>query len=155
MAGEQNAQKSSASLATELAREALAARVPAGWFVDAQEPITTTDSEPEPDVVVVLGKRRDYAKRHPGPDDIVLVVEVADTSLQRERSAKKRLYAVVGIAEYWIINLPDNQLEQYTGPQPDSDPPDYQQQRIYGLDEEIVFMLAGKKRRLKIRDVLP
>ena len=71
--------------------------MPQGWYVDAQEPITTSDSEPEPDVVIVRGDTRQYLNRHPGAQDLALVVEVADTSLQRDRTSKKRLYARVGI----------------------------------------------------------
>ncbi len=101
---------------TQLTREALAQVLPPGWYVDAQEPITTADSEPEPDVVVVQGSRRAYLDRHPGPQDIALVIEVADSSLQHDRSSKKRLYAAAAITEYWIINLIANQVEVYTDP---------------------------------------
>src|SRR5262245_39214068 len=75
---------------TQLARETLARVLPSGWYVDAQEPVTTADSEPEPDVAVVRGERRQYLDHHPGPQDVALVVEVADSSLQRDRSLKKR-----------------------------------------------------------------
>src|SRR5262245_49846698 len=54
--------------ATQLLREALAHLLPDGWFVNDQEPITTLDSEPEPDVSVVRGRRRDFQDRHPGPE---------------------------------------------------------------------------------------
>jgi Uma2 family endonuclease len=74
-------------------REELAQLVPVGWYVDAQEPITTNDSEPEPDVVIVRGDRRQYRDRHPGPDDVALVVEVSDSTLQRDRTMKQRMYA--------------------------------------------------------------
>lgn len=73
-------------IATQLTREALAQLAPPGWYVDDQEPITTTDSEPEPDVVIVRGDRRDYTERHPYADEVALVVEVADTTLQRDRN---------------------------------------------------------------------
>lgn len=62
--------------------------MPDGWYVDAQEPITLDDSEPEPDVVVVRGNTRDYLDRHPDPQDLALVVEVADSTLERDRTAK-------------------------------------------------------------------
>jgi hypothetical protein len=48
----------------------LAPRLPAGWFCRGQSAITTTDSEPEPDIAVVRGNERDYLARHPGPADI-------------------------------------------------------------------------------------
>ena len=73
-------------LSTQLTREAIARLLPPGWYVDAQEPITTEDSEPEPDVVVVRGERHDYRDHHPREHDVALVVEVADTTLQRDRT---------------------------------------------------------------------
>jgi len=71
-------------LATGLVRDALEKALPEGWHVKSQDPITLAASEPEPDVTVVRGSRRDYADRHPGPADVALVVEVADTGLQRD-----------------------------------------------------------------------
>jgi Uma2 family endonuclease len=102
------------SVATRLIRQALEGLLPPGWYVDTQEPLTTADSEPEPDVVVVCGDRRQYLDHHPGPQDVALVVEVADSTLQRDRSLKKRLYAAAGIPAYWIVNLLDSQFEVYT-----------------------------------------
>lgn len=58
------------SLSTQRTREALVRTVPSGWFVDAQEPITTADSEPEPAIVVVRGDKWDYTERHPSADDL-------------------------------------------------------------------------------------
>lgn len=60
------------SLSTQLTREALAQIVPEGWYVDDQEPITMGDSEPEPDVIVVQGSRRDYTEQPTG-DKVALV----------------------------------------------------------------------------------
>ena len=73
-------------------------------------------SEPQPDITVVVGAWRDYGARKPGPKDIVLVVEVADTSLEFDRNIKARLYAAAGIPEYWIVNLVDNCLEVHRNP---------------------------------------
>lgn len=99
---------------TRLLRRVLEALIPADWYVDSQEPITTADSEPEPDIVVVRGDTRDYLDRHPGPADLALVVEVADTTLKRDRELKRVLYARAGIVCYWIVNLVDEQIEVYT-----------------------------------------
>src|SRR5712692_8749886 len=79
------------SVATHAIRRALDEMIPAGWFVDSQEPLTTDDSEPEPDAMVVRGHWRDYTERHPSPSAVVLVVEVADSTLQNDRTIKKRL----------------------------------------------------------------
>jgi Uma2 family endonuclease len=105
------------TLATTLTRQALEASLPAGFFVSGQEPVTTDDSEPEPDVFIVRGAARDYGDRHPGPADVVLVVEVADDSLQRDRGVKLRLYARAGITPYWIVNLRTRTVEVYTRPE--------------------------------------
>jgi len=74
------------------------------------------DSEPEPDVAVVVGKPRDYLKAH--PTTAILVVEVADTSLSKDRTEKVQLYARHGISEYWIQNVVDECLEVYRDPDP-------------------------------------
>ncbi|HLG16989.1 MAG TPA: Uma2 family endonuclease [Blastocatellia bacterium] len=92
-------------IATKLALQALEAVVPAGCYVDSQEPITLDDSEPEPDVMVVRGDTRQYRERHPGVDDVVLIVEIADTTIERDRGVKKAVYARAGIPVYWIVNL--------------------------------------------------
>ena len=103
-------------ISTKLIREALENITPDGWYVDSQEPITLVDSEPEPDVVIIRGKTTDYRDRHPVAADVVLVIEVADSTLERDRTTKQRIYARAGIAIYWILNLRDRQLEVYTEP---------------------------------------
>lgn len=131
-------------LATQLLREALAQLAPAGWYVDAQEPITTADSEPEPDVVIVRGDRRLYRDRHPGPAEIALVVEVADSTLQRDRTTKQRLYAAAGIVAYWIVNLVEGQVEVYHEPTGPSAAPGYARRTDYRRDESIPLLLDGQ-----------
>jgi Uma2 family endonuclease len=142
-------------LVTQLLREALARLLPAGWYVDAQEPITTEDSEPEPDIAVVRGERRDYADRHPGPQDLALLIEVADTTLQRDRTLKKRLYARAGILVYWIVNLPENHIEVYTTLSDGDDPRDYQERKDYALSDEVPFLIEQNEvGRLAVREIL-
>ena len=98
------------SLVTQLTREAIANVLPDGWFVDAQEPITTETSEPEPDVVVVRGTRRDYLDHHPTPDTVALVVEVSDATLQRDRTVKMLLYATQAFPSTGLSTCPINRL---------------------------------------------
>lgn len=69
------------------------------------------DSEPEPDLAVVPGREIDYLDAH--PTTALLIVEVSDDSLPRDRTVKQRLYARHGIPEYWILALPDARLEVY------------------------------------------
>src|SRR5258708_2070087 len=68
--------------ATGLTRDALTRLLPPGFFLESQDPFTTPDSEPEPDVGVVRGERRQFNDHHPGPGDLALVIEIADTSLR-------------------------------------------------------------------------
>ena len=84
-----------------------------------QNPVRLADSEPEPDFALLVRRDDFYAAGKPGPADVYLVVEVADTSLDYDREVKGPLYAENGIAEYWIINLVDRCLEVYRQPQAD------------------------------------
>ena len=83
-------------------------------IVSIQNPIRLADSEPEPDVVLM--KARDGK---PSPADTVLVIEVADDSLENDREVKGPLYAENGIVEYWIVNLIDKCVEVYRQPRAD------------------------------------
>src|SRR5262245_14778013 len=78
---------------------------------------------PEPDVAIIRGSPLDYHGRHPGPNDVFAVFEVADSSLEYDRR-KKRLYAEAAIATYWIVNLVENIIEVYE--QPNVSAGDYQ-----------------------------
>jgi len=102
-------QKFPHSAALDRTRELLTNVLGAGVWVRAQAPLALgRDSEPEPDVSVVTGKRTDYSDH---PTTAVLVVEVSDTTLRYDRARKASLYASAGIADYWIVNLVDRQLE--------------------------------------------
>ncbi len=91
-----------------------------GCHLRSQLPVTLSAvDEPEPDLVIVRGEPDDFADRHPGPADVLLVVEVADSSLAFDRTTKQRLYAAAGIPAYWIINLPDDRIEVFEDPRPD------------------------------------
>jgi len=83
----------------------LMSNLPTGWSCRAQGSITLENSEPEPDVAVFRGTHRDYTTRHPGPADLALILEVADSSLHRDRTDKLAIYAHVNIPTYIILNL--------------------------------------------------
>jgi Uma2 family endonuclease len=143
-------------IATQVTREALAQIVPSGWYVDDQEPITTKDSEPEPDISIVQGDRRDYVDRHPYADEVALVVEVADTTLQRDRTSKKRLYARAGVTIYWIINLVEKQIEVYTKPLSNAEEPDYQERTDFVLDDVIPVIINNQViAEIKVQSLFP
>ncbi|MGB3263944.1 MAG: Uma2 family endonuclease [Microcoleus sp.] len=128
---------------TRLVRTALENILPAGWYVDSQEPITLSNSEPEPDIVVVRGDTRQYLDRHPGAEDIALIIEVSDTTLQRDRTVKKRIYARAGIAIYWIVNLVEGLVEVYSQPLVEVEQPDYSQRLDFGRSAVIPIIIEG------------
>jgi len=131
------------TVSTQATGDVLARIVSDGWFVNRQEPITTDDSEPEPDVTVVRGDRRNYRERHPGPNDVGLLVEVAAASLERDRGPKKRLYASAGIPIYWIVNLVEHQVEVYADASAAAGEPDYRSRRVYLPDDRVPVILDG------------
>jgi putative restriction endonuclease len=102
-------------IAGELLRDELIRLVPrAQWRVMVEAPVRIPDyNEPEPDVSLARGKARDYAKRHPGPADLALVVEVAKSSLSEDRRMAN-IYGPASILGYWSVNLKAKQLEVYT-----------------------------------------
>jgi Uma2 family endonuclease len=105
--------------AVGLVEDALRAALGGGWLVRSQGPIALgDDSEPEPDVAVIRGSRRQYSRHHPARP--ALVVEVAESSLALDRGQKASLYARGGIADYWILNLVDRVLEVYRRPAVDA-----------------------------------
>jgi Uma2 family endonuclease len=143
-------------IATALLRRALEQVVPSGWYVAPQEPITTLDSEPEPDLAVVRGAERDYPDRHPGPQDLGFLVEVSESSLEQDRGAKKRIYARAGITIYWLMNLIERQIEVCTDPTGPIDSPDYRHRRDYGADNAVPVVLDGVEvARLPVLQLLP
>lgn len=140
-------------VATTLIRQALEKVVPTGWYVESQEPITLEDSEPEPDVVILKGEPRDYQERHPGPDEVALVVEVSDTTLARDQGIKKQLYARAGILVYWIVNLVDRQVEVFRNP---SKGAGFQASDIIQAGEQVPVEISGQRiALLEVLDLLP
>jgi Uma2 family endonuclease len=141
---------------TETISDALSHLFTDGRFVNAQQPITMKDSEPEPDVCVVRGQRRDFVQRHPTPPDVVLLIEVSDSTLQQDQTWKKRIYAQAGIPVYWIVNLPDRQIEVYTDPSGVSANPTYRNLITYQEDDEIPVAVDGVETAVfSVRDLLP
>ena len=124
--------------------EAIRKRLPGGWRVRVQSAITTPDSEPEPDLVVVPGPASRDRARHPGPGEVELVVEVADSSLSHDRNEKGRLYARARLPVYWIVNLVDSWVEVYTDPTGPAAVPSYRQHQDYGLNDSVPLVVAGQ-----------
>ena len=68
-------------------------------------PITLSDSEPEPDIAIVRSPESAYNDRHPEPQDVFWIVEIAPTSLRKDLELKSAIYAAAGIQEYWVLDL--------------------------------------------------
>ena len=87
------------------------------WLVSTQDPVRLDDhSEPEPDVALLQPAPDDYKSRHPRPDDVFLLVEVSDTTLEFDRGEKLSAYGRAGVAEVWIVNLNEAAIEVYRSP---------------------------------------
>jgi Uma2 family endonuclease len=95
-------------------RELLAQRA----WVRSQNPLHLDDlSEPQPDISLLRWRDDRYRTAHPAPADVLLLVEVADSTLKEDRGMKAPLYARHEIPEFWIVNLPQSVVEVYTQPQ--------------------------------------
>lgn len=132
------------------AEEALRAVFRQGYYIRVQMPFVGGDSsEPEPDVAVVRGHRRDHVQAHPAT--AVLLVEVSDSTLDYDRRRKGVAYARAGVPEYWILNLVERRVEVYRDPTPDRG---YQTMLSYGPGESI-RPLEAPAARIAVEDLLP
>jgi Uma2 family endonuclease len=113
--------------------------------VRPQLPIQLRKSCPEPDVAIANGPDSIYDDRHPKPDEIQLLIEVADSSLQDDRTIKSRMYAGAGIKEYWIVNCEERQIEVYTDPHAAAKMPRYRKLTTYLPGQTLPVHVAGKK----------
>ncbi len=87
-------------------------------IVSVQDPIVLApDSEPQPDLSILRYRDDYYTKAHPGPGDILLVIEVADTTAKYDREVKLPLYARHDIPEVWLVDLEEGRLEVHNGPE--------------------------------------
>jgi len=149
-------QEASHATAVGLVADTLQSVFSEGFIVRVQQPLDLGEvHEPEPDVAVVPGQRRDYATSH--PKTAVLVVEVALTSVDYDRNVKSSLYAKAGIPEYWLLNLRDRRLEVFREPVPMPEQIfgfGYKSMRIY-LPDETVSPLAKPDAQIKVADMLP
>ena len=142
-------------LATRRCDLLLSQILPVGWHVQNQEPITLQNSEPEPDIAVIRGQLSDYAIRHPGLNEIALVVEVADTTLVTDRF-KAQLYAQADIPIYWLVNLQERCIEVLEAPQVDNGIRRYTKSHSYLSVEELPVVIDGNLlARLRVADLLP
>ena len=110
--------------------------------------------EPEPDLAIVRGSKGEYfrLKRPPEPSEVALVIEVAESSLQRDRTEKLRAYAHGRIATYWIVNLLEGQVEVYTQPEADR----YVAVQPFKPGQAVPVVIDGQEiGRVAVADLLP
>jgi Uma2 family endonuclease len=142
----------SVTLTSDLLREAFGK----GWVIRVQQPLSLSErSEPEPDVAVVAGKPRDFKQAHPG--SAALVIEVADSSLKYDRESKASLYAKAGLADYWIVNVLDRQVEVHRRPGADNNAEfgySYADKMTF-RESETIAPLAKPKVKITVADLLP
>ncbi len=142
--------------ATRRTRIELEKIVSQGWYVEAPSPVTLAASEPEPNVAVIRGADSDYIDRYPGPADVVLIVEVSDSSLRRDQTFKKAIYAKAGIPVYWIVNLIDRRVEVYSNPTGPVEKPDYQERHNIAETDHVPLMINGQElAKIGVRELLP
>jgi len=144
------------AIVVKLSTAAIEKLLPAGMHCRAQEPITLSESEPEPDLAIVRGQVRDYSTRHPSAAETLCVVEVSDTTLERDRTLKLRSYARAGIGQYWIINLVDRCVEVHTTPDAARGEPAYTARHVYHPGDATPLLLPGQTNAsIAVSELLP
>jgi Uma2 family endonuclease len=119
-------------------------------IVRVQNPVRASHiSEPQPDLCLLRLRADYYEGSHPEPSDVFLLIEVADSSLEYDRSVKASLYAATGMPELWIVDLNRRQLESFRVPGPDG----YSEVRTVSPGEHLA-PLAFPEVALAVRDIL-
>lgn len=93
-------------------------------------------NEPEPDISLLINEEEKYEESLPKPEDVILIIEVADSSLEKDRGFKLPEYAKSGIPQYWIVNLNRREVEVYQDPMESI----YRSKKTYEIDESVPFL---------------
>ena len=148
-------QKTPHFYSVEAAAEVLLEAFGPGFTARKHGPMTLEDgTEPEPDVLIAPGNRRTYADHHPSASEGRLLVEVSDATLWKDRKKKTRAYARAGIADYWIVNLVNRQLEVYRDPGPVTGGFSYKAVLTL-LDGDRIAPLAALNSTVAVADLFP
>ena len=103
-------------------------------IVSVQNPLHIGEySEPEPDIMLLKPRDDFYTQQHPEPEDVLLLIEVSDSTLVLDRKIKLPLYAQAGVVETWLVNLVNKQVEVYTNPVGGK----YQQKQVFKREEQL------------------
>jgi Uma2 family endonuclease len=124
-------------------------------IIRCQDPILLPpDSQPEPDFVIVRDRPDNYLDGHPLPEDILLVIEIADSSLIYDRDIKGAMYAEAGINDYWLFNLNDNRLEAYSEPYCDAQGEGNYTQRRYIFSHQVISIPTFPDLQMELSKIL-
>jgi len=153
---EQGMMKPPHAVCVDLTQEVLHSIFGIGWRVRIQLPLVLDlDTDPMPDVAVVVGRARDYVSQH--PTTASLVVEVADTTLSLDITEKEELYATAGVQDYWVVDLENRQVIVFRDPAPlpaGLSATSYRTRKTLGVSDSI-SPLAAPNAIVQIADLLP
>lgn len=120
---------------SESLRMKIERRLPAGFLLRVANVVSVPpDSEPAPDLCVVRHRADFYKKAHPLPKDVLLIIEIAKSSLEFDMGRKAEIYGRAGIREYWVLDLPSRCLHVFTAPGKQG----YRIQRKYERGETVI-----------------
>ena len=115
--------------------------LPIHYLVGNQRPFLADDSVPEPDLMVYTGRKGQFFDEHPNASNVAFLIEVSDSTLADDQKRKKRIYARAGVREYWIVNIPESQIEVYTHPRNMT----FKQIHIYSGSDKVPVMLNNQQ----------
>lgn len=141
------------SITVDRSRRALESVIPPGLHVQQEQPVAmrTEHSTPEPDLAVLRGRPEDYPDNFPTTADLVLVVEVADSSIALDRDQADD-FAREGVPAYWIVDLKGRRIEAHDIPNHGT----YQRTSVYSESDDIPVVIDGREvGRLRVLDLLP
>jgi Uma2 family endonuclease len=138
---------------TQAVRQSVERLLPPGWTWRQEQPVRIPKfDEPEPDIALVRGSDDDYKHRHPGPADVGLLVEVSETTLDRDQVWKLSVYAKARIPIYWIVNLVERQVEVYTNPARGR----FRTHRAFTAGQQVPLIIGGVEcGAIAVEDILP
>ncbi|MBF2057709.1 MAG: Uma2 family endonuclease [Cyanobacterium sp. T60_A2020_053] len=101
-------------------------RLKGAGVIREAHPITLTNSEPEPDIAIVKPHSHEYKYQHPSSEDIFLLIEISNKTLNYDLNDKRKVYAKEGIKEYWVVDIKNQQINIFLNPENE----DYQTQKV-------------------------
>lgn len=139
------------SSSTSKANRVLAQKTGEAFIVRCQEPVRINrHNEPQPDLALVRTRKDEYALSHPGPDDVLLIIEISDSSLEFDLNTKRQTYAKAEIAEYWVLDVNDRELHVFRRPWQG----DYTEHATFVGDDEVQCTTINDL-KLRVCELLP